>query len=371
MTSARADVASGIPTGTSDIPIGTSDIPIGIGDLTPAWLSAALGGVSVTDVRAERIAHDSGFSSLLYRLHLTADDTVPSTMVAKLPAQSDARAAMELLGGYRRELAFYRYVAGRAPIATPKVYAARMAADSADFVLLLEDLAEWDNADHLAGLQMNRARLCIDQLAGLHAWSCDTANRDVLKHFSSMDTAMVRDLLLPAFAPGWQVYCEHATVEVPASVGRFAEGFADRVTMALPALTERDMLLHGDIRADNLFFAGDRMKVVDFQFAARGSGAADIAYLVTQGLPVEDREGQDEALLRHYLARLAECGVTDYAFDQAWRHYRFAAVYLMLLPVVTLNGWDSLPERSRHLCLTLTDRAVAAIHAIDALEVFA
>ena len=36
----------------------------------------------------------------------------------------------------------------------------------------------------------------------------------------------------------------------------------------------------------------------------------------------------------------------------------------------TLNGRDALPERSRQLCLTLTDRAVAAIAAIDALEVF-
>ena len=69
---------------------------------------------------------DSGFSSLLYRLHLTGDG-VPSTLIAKLPAVSEARGAMELLGGYRRELAFYRNVAGHAPIATPRVYAARMA----------------------------------------------------------------------------------------------------------------------------------------------------------------------------------------------------------------------------------------------------
>ena len=30
-----------------------------------------------------------------------------------------------------------------------------------------------------------------------------------------------------------------------------------------------------------------------------------------------------------------------------------------------------MPERSRQLCLTLTERAVAAIDEIDALEVFA
>ena len=31
-----------------------------------------------------------------------------------------------MLGGYRRELAFYQEVAGRAPMETPQVYTARM-----------------------------------------------------------------------------------------------------------------------------------------------------------------------------------------------------------------------------------------------------
>jgi aminoglycoside phosphotransferase (APT) family kinase protein len=355
---------------------GTTSVPHGIAALTPHCLTdllrtdAGMAAATVTDVRVEQIAMDSGFSSLLYRLHLTAGDDVPPTLIAKLPAQSEARGAMELLGGYRRELAFYQNVAGRAPIATPRAYAARMAENSVDFILLLEDLQAWDNADHLAGLAMNRARLCIEQLAGLHAWSTDPANASALKAFPSIDTPIARGLLLPAFAPGWQVYLDNCTGSVPARVARFAEEFAQRAVAALPALTERDMLLHGDIRADNLFFDGEAMKVVDFQFVARGCGAADIAYLVTQGLQSASREGHDEALVREYLDHLASRGVTDYSFDDAWRHYRCAAVYLMVLPVITLNGWEALPERSRQLCLTLTDRAVAAIDEIDALEVF-
>ncbi len=347
---------------------GTTSVPDGIDQLTPHWLTSEL-GCDVTDVRVEQIAMDSGFSSLLYRLHLTGDGA-PSTLIAKLPAVSEARGAMELLGGYRRELAFYRNVAGHAPIATPKAYVARMAEESVDFILLLEDLQAWDNADHLAGLSMSRARLCIEQLAGLHAWSANPANASALEEFPSIDTPIARDLLVPAFAPGWQVYLENCAGSVPARIADFAEDFAQRAVAALPALTERDMLLHGDIRADNLFFDGDAMKVVDFQFAARGCGAADIAYLVTQGLRSEAREGHDEALVRSYLDHLATHGVTDYSFDDAWRHYRYAAVYLMVLPVITLNGWEALPERSRQLCLTLTDRAVAAIDEIDALEVF-
>lgn len=346
-------------------------VPGGIDELDATWLTgvlradAGLDGATVDDVRAEQIAMDSGFSSLLYRLHLSGT-AVPSTLIAKLPAVSEARGAMELLGGYRRELSFYRDVAGRAPMDTPRVYTARIADDGVDFVLLLEDLSEWDNADHLAGLSMDRARTCIRQLAGLHAWSGEPA---VLEQFPSIETPIARDLLLPAFGPGWEVYRAHTSVNVSPAVAAFAERFAEGAVAALPALAERDMLLHGDIRADNLFFSGDAMKVVDFQFAARGAGAADVAYLVTQGLPTAVREGHDEALLREYLEHVAAHGAS-YGFDEAWRHYRFAAVYLMVLPVITLNGWDALPERSRRLCLTLTDRAVAAIDAIGALEVF-
>ena len=49
---------------------GMAAVPSAIDDVTPQWLAAALDGATITDVRAERIAEDTGFSSLLYRLHL-------------------------------------------------------------------------------------------------------------------------------------------------------------------------------------------------------------------------------------------------------------------------------------------------------------
>jgi Ser/Thr protein kinase RdoA (MazF antagonist) len=200
---------------------------------------------------------------------------------------------------------------------------------------------------------MERARLCITQLAGLHAWSANTANTAVLEEFPPLDTPIARDLFLPAFGPGWQVYLDKSPQPVPSKVAGYADRFAEYAPSALAALTERSMLLHGDIRADNMFFDGDRLKVVDFQFAARGAGVADIAYLVSQGLPTEVRRGHDEALVREYLQHLAA-----------------HVAYSMLLPVIILIGWDGLPERSRALCLKLTERAVATIDDIDALEVF-
>ena len=114
-------------------------VPSGIEGVTPQWLTAALDGATVTDVRVEQIALDSGFSSQLYRAHLSGEG-VPNSVIVKLPAVSEAGDAMKMLGGYAREVAFYRHVAGRAPMGTPVVHAIRMDEGTADFVLVLEDL---------------------------------------------------------------------------------------------------------------------------------------------------------------------------------------------------------------------------------------
>ena len=139
-------------------------IPSSIEEVTPGWLSAVLGH-TVTGARAERIAQDSGFASLLYRVWLTGGTGLPETVVVKLPGSQEARGAMELLGGYRRELEFYRRIAGRAPMGTAGVFVAESGSSASEFVLVMEDLRGWDNADHLAGLTMDQARSALSGLA--------------------------------------------------------------------------------------------------------------------------------------------------------------------------------------------------------------
>jgi hypothetical protein len=210
----------------------------------------------------------------------------------------------------------------------------------------------------------------IAELAGLHAWSTQPPNIHLGQPFPSIDTPMMRDVLPGVFAQGWQVYREHSNADVAPSVIRHAERFAERAGVALSVLTEQDTLVHGDIRADNVFFSGERCNIVDYQMTARGVGATDIGYLISQGLPTAMRSGRDEELVGGYLDELLSRGVRDYGLDAVWRHYRFAIGYMIVLPVVVLVGWDVLPERSRQLCLTLTDRAAAAIDEIGMTEVF-
>jgi hypothetical protein len=356
----------------------TGSLPRAVEDLDAAWLTSALradgtigADAEIAGVRPERIAVATGFSSELYRLHLTGAGGVPASVVAKLPTTTAVREAMDMIGGYAREIAFYGQVAGRAPLRTPRAHVALMAADSTDFVLVLEDLGSWENGDHYAGLPLDRARGCIAQLAGLHAWSTDTENAAIAEAFPSLDTPIARQAFPALFAKGWRIYRDHARETIPAVIAGYAERFGGHAGVALGALTERQMLVHGDIRADNLFFDGDQIAIVDFQLAACATGIVDVAYLVSQGLTTQERGGRDEQLVREYLELLAGAGVRDYRFDEAWRDYRVAVAFFLVFPLTAIRGWALLPKRSRELCLRLIERSTATIEEIDALAVFA
>ena len=189
----------------------TAWVPSDIEQVSPSWLTEILHlhaettSAAVTGVHAEQIAMDSGFSSKLYRVHLTGRG-VPSSLIVKLPADSEARGAMEMLAGYQRELTFYQQVVPAAPISTPQVFAALQANEASDFVLVLEDLCGWENADHLAGLSLDRVGQVIDQLAGLHAWSTRPQSVAVVNRFPSIDTQVTREVFPAVFGHGWQVY---------------------------------------------------------------------------------------------------------------------------------------------------------------------
>ena len=53
-------------------------------------------------------------------------------------------------------------------------------------------------------------------------------------------------------------------------------------------------LLHGDFRADNLFFDADgTVVVIDWQAISQGGGAADVGYFVSQNMSTEDRRAHE------------------------------------------------------------------------------
>ena len=60
-------------------------------------------------------------------------------------------------------------------------------------------------------------------------------------------------------------------------------------------------IVHGDFRADNLLFGGDRVVVVDWQTVGLGPGPGDLSYLLGASLTPDDRRAQEAGLVDRYV----------------------------------------------------------------------
>lgn len=353
------------------------EFPLAPDDLTPTFLTKLLrvdgtldNATSITGVAFERVGEGVGLASNLYRLRLESDGTAPATVIVKLPTTTPYRALAEVLGVYQCEVAFYRDVAGAAPVRTPKCYLAASAPDSIDFILILEDLGFMEACDHLGGLSLERTNRILTEAARLHAWSLtDGAALVDNEAFLSVTDQALQSFFTTPFETCWQTYLANARVPVPPIADDFARRYAEVVPKLFVQLSQPAALAFGDFRVDNLFFDHDGAPaIVDFQFAMRGTGMYDVAYLISQGLTTENRAGRDEQLVRHYLQALSRAGYPDYEFDVAWRHFQIASAILLGFPILAMSYWEALPDRARDLCLTLVERSLATVVETGALE---
>ncbi|OPX12383.1 phosphotransferase [Mycobacterium sp. AT1] len=354
-----------------------SRFPRAASELTADWLTDVLAssgafapGTRIRNVRLDRIAEGVGFASFLYRAHLDLDGDGPATVIIKWP--TDYPAFLELAKSiqlYNREVAFYSDVAPVAPVSAPRAYFAAIEDDSTDFVIVMEDLAGLENADHLVGLSIDRARAVLDELAKFHAWGWDTKPTAAKSPaFLAIDDARMAGLFGVGTGAGWPIYTEHGRASAPEGLADILERYAALAPGLLGALTEPATLVNGDLRADNLFFGESGPHVtVDYQFAGRGCGMWDVAYLVGQGLTPQERDGRERELVTRYLAALADSGI-DYPFDQAWRQFQIAVVAQIALPLLAMLSWDTQNARGQELLQVLMERSFAIIADTDAVK---
>jgi hypothetical protein len=363
-----------------------SRFPRSASDLTADWLTDVLTsagaiapGSRIRNLRTERIAEGVGFASFLYRAHLDLESDGPATVIVKWP--TDYPAYLELAKSiclYEREVAFYNEVAPTAPVSAPRAYFAAFDHDTSEFIIVMEDLAELENADHLVGLSIDRVHAVLDELAHFHAWGW--AMKPAATNnpaFLGLDDARMAGLFGVGAAVGWPIFLQHGRATAPEGLVKVLEKYSALVPGLLRALTEPATLVNGDLRADNLFFSETGPHVtVDYQFAGRGCGMWDVAYLVGQGLTPTERDGRERDLVARYLETLAGLGI-DYPFDQAWQQFQIAVVAQIALPLTAWMSWDTLNPRGKELLQALMERcfqivadsdAVSAVRALKATD---
>jgi hypothetical protein len=133
-------------------------------------------------------------------------------------------------------------------------------------------------------------------------------------------------------------------------------------------------IVHCDLREDNLLFGPpdtlEEVLIVDWQLAIRGMGAYDMASLQGGSELAAERRGHPLTVLNTWHQTLVSCGVADYSFDDALRHFRLGCLICLTLPVYFhIKVIDGSIARGKLLCEAQARRHFGAALEIDAASI--
>lgn len=354
-------------------------LPTTIEEVDAAWLTSVLrtsGAIgpdrSVASAELEPFAEGLGFLSILHRATLTYDgdapgapDTVIIKMITDLEVQ---RGIGEALQFYPRELRFYREVAPMAGFRSPVAHAAIMADDSADFVLVMEDLSGIRQLDQAVGVDAADALLAAETMARMHGAFAGKDLSDLATTFLPFDNPIYQVALPQVFAGGWETCKAEAGDLLSPEIVAFGDRFAELVPFFMQQFSGTT-LVHADWRADNLMVddATGEMVVIDFQLVGVGVPSYDLGYFMSQSMEPEVRAEHGQAVIDRYFETLDETGA-GFDTDELHRALRLSVAWCLIYPVSTFAGWPDLPEPHRQTALRMLRRSVSAIAEHDALS---
>jgi Ecdysteroid kinase-like family len=346
-----------------------AQLPRSVDDLDDAWASEVL-GVAVTVTGREPVGA-AAFACKLVRLLLDGPASAPASIVVKLPIWGELRPMLDAIGAYGREVRFYREIAPELPVRTPKIYAAEQASDSTDFVLVMEDLVDCTQIGQIEGFALDNAQAAVDGLARLHAWSW--ANDAILQRFSgsfwpitSAQGRGVQDQYGLLYDHVMSLRGNAICALLPREVVPLARRFTEFLPQMLDELATPACITHGELRADNLFFAPDGKPVfIDFQACQQEAGVRELAYLLCTSVPIDVMADHEDELIRRY------CGqIPGYDYELARRQYRYATAYNLVLPIIANVRWDDSDQRGRDTLDDMVRKLGAAAHRNRAQELY-
>ncbi|MEB3034390.1 ecdysteroid 22-kinase family protein [[Mycobacterium] nativiensis] len=336
-------------------------------DLTPEWLTAVLGGTTVTGFRAEQIG--TGQMSECYRLSLdyAQESSGPPSLVLKVAAREPTSRQTGLtLGLYQREVGFYTDIAPRLSGPISHCYHAAIDTDTGIFDLLLEDAAPAKPGDDIAGATVDQALLAVSELGRMHSSlqaDTDLAGVAWLNRESPINQALITAL----YAGFLDRYAGRITDEQRTVCDRLVNSFD-----AYVAAEEQQPhgLVHGDYRLDNMLLgeagAARALTVVDWQTVTWAPAFVDLAYFLGCALPVEVRRANSAEFIEAYLAgRGPEAGVTAAEVRDGLRRQSFFGVMMAIVSSMLVGQ----TERGDDMFMTMLARHCAQVLDTDALAV--
>lgn len=370
-------------------------------EFTPEWVDSVLrkiglSGDTVSGVRAELIGEGTGFVGRSVRLSLDYQGDAgerPQTLVAKIPTISPVMKQFGIATrAYEVEGYFYERLSAEVPVNTPRLYWQHANAERETFCLLLEDLAGYSLGDQMApqvdgslittlvkGAAHTHARWWNDARLDSESWLPGAAGPELgVLHAGAM-----------AGAETWRA--ELRTSYKTEALDKVVEAMSRLPELAELAAEGASTIVHGDYRLDNVMLTAEPEKpspvIIDWQLLHRGSGALDIAYLLSQSVPTDQRRAHEAEWIGEYLETL---GRPEYRETNFRRDFAIGLIRSMAVPFTAagiipqsrqLQATTSDPdlkaqlevrlEAATQLVKAMSERGMAAIEDHGALELVA
>ena len=299
--------------------------------VTADWLGEqlALDGSRITAVRWEPIGTGQVGDSVRFHLDYDRGGAGPATLAGKFPAEDAmSRGTAAAFGLYAKEVGFYRELQPHLSVRTPRTYAAEIADNATDFILLFEDLGPARGGNQLTSCSAADARAAMPQSAAIHAPSWNNSaltdlpwlqpqpgQADQIKALYPNAQAIFRERYADSLQPEFMALCEQLNEMSAEWLGR--EG-------------GNRCVVHGDFRLDNMLFdikgGAEPIAVLDWQTVAVGNGLTDIGYFLGTGIGDALRRECETELLDLYCAEMTARGV-QLSRDAVWDDYVLGALH--------------------------------------------
>jgi len=330
------------------------------------------------DIKAPSSNCENAIISLFFNSKPNNDELeqLPETVYVKLPsADILTRSFCNILGIPIIESHFYKHLAHKVNIRTPRVYAA--ANKRSRFVLMLENLNEdktiqlMTNRVMVGGISIETAKQCLTTLAALHAsfWDTKADDREALlpirlhPFLSESSQALNYVLGHGAFKPCQKKAPVLMTDDIK---NMYYQALSKWDRLLIKWYQEPLTLIHGDSHIGNFFIYKDnKMGMLDWQAVQWGSGIRDVQYLLISTIKSDLLAVHEKELVEYYISELEEKGVS-LEFEKAWGQYRAYSFQTLLTEIVSLGLGKF--EDHEEILLVLLSRAIAAVRRLKFQE---
>jgi len=131
-------------------------------------------------------------------------------------------------------------------------------------------------------------------------------------------------------------------------------------------------LIHGDFRAENMFFpkqAGGEVTVVDYQLLKESLPAEDLSYFIVTSMNTEDRRKSEAQMLQLYYEETRRCGATDLTMEELLLTYQTATLTQLLISVIGQKDTNAEgSEKGKLLMKSMFERVELALEDWNTLE---